>query len=57
MDNHCITDETEADQRAYATYARAQHHKGFETVEGTFTHSMKLRVVQNEPDDDPDHAS
>lgn len=48
---------TEADQRAYASYARAQRHKGFETVEVTFTDSMKLRVVQNEPDDDADHAS
>lgn len=48
---------TEADQRAYASYARAQRHKGFETVEVTFTDSMKLRVVQREPDDDADHAS
>jgi hypothetical protein len=27
---------TEADRRAYAAYARAQRHKGFETVEVTF---------------------
>lgn len=48
---------TEADQRAYASYARAQRHKGFETVEVTFTDSMKLRVVTQEPDDGADHAS
>jgi uncharacterized BrkB/YihY/UPF0761 family membrane protein len=29
-------DLTEADRRAYAGYARAQRHKGFETVEVTF---------------------
>ena len=28
---------TEADRRAYAGYARAQRHKGFETVQVTFT--------------------
>ena len=27
---------TEADRRAYAAYARAQRHKGFEVVEVTF---------------------
>ena len=48
---------TEADRRAYASYARAQRHKGFETVDVTFTDSMKLRVVAREPDDDADHAS
>lgn len=48
---------TDADQRAYASYAKAQRHKGFETVDVTFTDSMKLRVVAREPDDDADHAS
>jgi uncharacterized BrkB/YihY/UPF0761 family membrane protein len=48
---------TEADKRAYAGYARAQRHKGFEQVEVTFTDTMKLRVVEAEPDDDADHAS
>ena len=49
---------TEADRRAYAGYARAQRHKGFEQVEVTFTDTMKLRVVEAvEPDDDADHAS
>ncbi len=48
---------TDADQRAYISYAKAQRHKGFETVEVTFTDSMKLRVVQQEPDDGADHAS
>ena len=50
-------DLTEADKRAYAGYARAQRHKGFETVEVTFTDTMKLRVVEAEPDDSADHAS
>jgi hypothetical protein len=27
---------TEADRRAYASYAQAQRHKGFERVEVTF---------------------
>jgi uncharacterized BrkB/YihY/UPF0761 family membrane protein len=48
---------TEADKRAYAGYARAQRHKGFETVDVTFTDTMKLRVVEAEPDDSADHAS
>ena len=48
---------TEADKRAYVSYARAQRHKGFETVEVTFTDSQKLRLVEAEPDDDADHAS
>ena len=54
-DNVTLTD---ADRRAYAGYARAQRHKGFEQVEVTFTDTMKLRVVEAiEPDDDADHAS
>lgn len=48
---------TEADRRAYTGYARAQRHKGFETVEVTFTDTQKLRLVEAEPDDDADHAS
>ncbi len=31
-------DLTDADQRAYASYAKAQRNKGFETVEVTFEH-------------------
>jgi membrane protein len=50
-------DLTEADKRAYAGYAMAQRHKGFENVEVTFTDTMKLRVVESEPDDGADHAS
>jgi membrane protein len=34
---------TEADRRAYAGYARAQRHKGFETVEVTFDGIPALR--------------
>lgn len=41
---------TEADRRAYALYARAQRHKGFETVEVTFA------GPDDEPDDEPDEA-
>jgi membrane protein len=48
---------TDADQRAYISYAKAQRHKGFEEVQVTFTDSMKLRVVTQEPDDGADHAS
>jgi membrane protein len=50
-------DLTEADKRAYTGYALAQRHKGFENVEVTFTDTMKLRVVESEPDDGADHAS
>jgi membrane protein len=50
-------DLTEADKRAYTGYALAQRHKGFENVEVTFTDTMKLRVVEAEPDDGADHAS
>jgi membrane protein len=50
-------DLTEADKRAYTGYALAQRHKGFETVEVTFTDTQKLRLVQEQPDDDADHAS
>lgn len=48
---------TDADRRAYTGYARAQRHKGFESVEVSFTDTMKLRLVEEEPDDDADHAS
>src|SRR3954454_893689 len=48
---------TDADKRAYVGYARAQRHKGFETVEVRFTDTQKLRIVQAEPDDGADHAS
>jgi len=48
---------TDADRRAYTSYARAQRHKGFETVDVTFTDTQKLRLVEAEPDDDADHAS
>ncbi|MBZ5738039.1 YihY/virulence factor BrkB family protein [Nocardioides mangrovi] len=48
---------TDADRRAYIGYARAQRHKGFETVEVTFTDTMKMRIIAEEPDDDADHAS
>ena len=50
-------DLTEADKRAYTGYALAQRHKGFETVEVSFTDTQKLRLVAEEPDDDADHAS
>jgi membrane protein len=50
-------DLTDADRRAYASYAKAQRHKGFQDVEVRFTDSMKLRVVSQEPDDGADHAS
>jgi membrane protein len=50
-------DLTEADKRAYTGYALAQRHKGFETVEVTFTDTQALRLVTEEPDDDADHAS
>jgi uncharacterized BrkB/YihY/UPF0761 family membrane protein len=42
-------DLTEADRRAYAGYARAQRHKGFETVEVTFDGIPAVRP--REPDD------
>lgn len=35
-------DLTEADRRAYASYARAQRHKGFERVEVTFDNRLAL---------------
>jgi hypothetical protein len=50
-------DLTDADKRAYTGYALAQRHKGFETVEVTFTDTQKLRLVEEHPDDDADHAS
>ncbi|WP_459970359.1 YihY/virulence factor BrkB family protein [Nocardioides pyridinolyticus] len=46
---------TDADRRAYAGYARAQRHKGFETVEVTFTDTQKLKRLDIE-DDHADHA-
>jgi membrane protein len=49
---------TEADRRAYTSYARAQRHKGFETVEVTFTDTQKMRLRMTEVEDDQaDHAS
>ncbi len=56
-------DLTDADKKAYTGYALAQRHKGFETVEVTFTDSMRLRVVEagapldEQADDGADHAS
>jgi YihY family inner membrane protein len=51
-------DLTDADRRAYVSYARAQRHKGFETVEVTFTDTQKLRLRLPESEDDQaDHAS
>lgn len=48
---------TEADRRAYTSYARAQRHKGFETVEVTFTDTQKLRLRSAEAEDDQaDHV-
>ena len=46
---------TEADRRAYAGYARAQRHKGFETVEVTFDGIPP--VGPPEPTDGEDHRS
>ncbi len=49
-------DLTDADRRAYASYARAQRHKGFERVEVTFEHDLPaLRPDKaEEPPADPD---
>jgi membrane protein len=46
---------TEADRRAYAGYARAQRHKGFETVEVTFDGIPPVRPP--EPTDGEDQRS
>ena len=46
---------TDADRRAYAGYARAQRHKGFETVEVTFTDTQLIKRLDIE-DDQADHA-
>lgn len=46
---------TDADRRAYASYARAQRHKGFETVEVTFA-QIGLPMPDDE-DDGADHTS
>ena len=47
---------TEADRRAYAGYARAQRHKGFENVEVTFTETQLIKRLDIE-DDQADHVS
>ena len=47
-------DLTEADRRAYAGYARAQRHKGFETVEVTFD---GIPAVRAEPADGEDQRT
>ncbi len=41
---------TEADRRAYASYARAQRHKGWETVEVSFTDPTTGEITLPEPD-------
>jgi membrane protein len=46
---------TDADRRAYAGYARAQRHKGFETIEITFA-DQRL-TLPDEEDDGADHLS
>ena len=46
---------TEADKRAYAGYARAQRHKGFEKVVVTFADEHLM--LPDEEDDGADHAS
>jgi YihY family inner membrane protein len=43
---------TEADRRAYAAYARAQRHKGFETVEVTFDGIPAVRPRVGSGDDE-----
>ncbi len=48
---------TEADKRAYAAYARAQRHKGFETVEVSFSEQVIPMPVAEAEDDDADHVS
>ena len=48
-------DLTEADKRAYAGYARAQRHKGFQTVDVWFT-GQRIPVSDDE-DDGADHVS
>ena len=48
-------DLTEADRRAYVGYARAQRHKGFETIEITFA-DQQLALPDDE-DDGADHVS
>ncbi|CUR55141.1 Ribonuclease BN [metagenome] len=44
-------DLTDADRRAYSSYARAQRHKGFETVEVTFAERTRK---QPEPEPTPE---
>jgi membrane protein len=48
-------DLTDADRRAYAGYARAQRHKGFETIEIVFD-DQRL-TLPDEEDDGADHVS
>ena len=52
-------DLTEADRRAYASYARAQRHKGFERVEVSFDerpHRKPPSAVESEPGTEPGSA-
>jgi uncharacterized BrkB/YihY/UPF0761 family membrane protein len=46
---------TDADRRAYVGYARAQRHKGFETVEVRF--AEQRITMPEEEDDGADHVS
>jgi membrane protein len=48
-------DLTDADRRAYVGYARAQRHKGFETVEVRF--AEQRITMREEEDDGADHVS
>ena len=50
---------TEADRRAYAGYARAQRHKGFEKVEVTFDNEPTVPIPLQHPDpvEQPDTPS
>ena len=43
-------DLTDADRRAYSSYARAQRHKGFETVEVTFAERVR---TEETPEPEP----
>jgi membrane protein len=53
-------DLTDADQRAYVSYAKAQRTKGFESVEVTFEHDGQFasatREAASQADDGPHHA-
>ena len=49
---------TDADRRAYSGYARAQRHKGFETIEIVFEdQQLALPHGERGEDDGADHAS